>query len=418
MMTGAPTTYISTKNKKRLLGFGTVFALYSALGFLAAPSLAIKFAQEYVEDELHLQLKINHIEINPLNLAIKIDGIQVKQPLDDVLVSAERVYINASFLLSLWQQRIWVDELDIQQPYVNVHLDKAGKLNLLKLIPPEKEEPSESMAWQLAMLGIHNANFKVLDESRQQPFSSHINDFNLTLYNMSSLVGNEGNYQFSAQTAKQEKFTWKGKVGLQPIRSQGHFSIENLQLATPANYFAELLPVNINQGVFDFSADYQLQIADNASQFDLAQGHLVLRDFQAQSKTSQPFNYRFEQLELAQLRAQWPKTEAMFGSLIIQKPEIEDSQTKRKILSMQDVALTKGLWQQSSEVMSLSALSTHQISLDGQTQSLLQLPLLNINNFRIEKNNLNTGRIALTGGEANVHLFKNGQNNWLQELSP
>lgn len=417
-MTGSPTTSISKKNKKRLLGLGTVFALYSAIGFLAAPTLAIKFAQEYVEDELHLQLKINHIEINPLNLAFKIDGIQVKQPVGEVLVSAQHIYINASLLLSLWQQRIWLDELDIQQPYVNVHLDKAGKLNLLQLIPPEKEEPSESMAWQLAMLGIHNANFKVLDESRQQPFSSHINNFNLTLYNMSSLAGNEGNYQFSAQTAKHEKLTWQGKVGLQPIRSQGHFSIENWQLATPASYFSELLPVNINQGEFDFSADYQLQIADKSSQFDLAQGHMVLRNFQAQSKTSQPFNYRFKQLEVAQLRGQWPQTEAMFGRVLIQNPEVEDSQTKRKILSMQEASLSEGQWQQSSDALSLKAFSAHQIALAGQTQSLLQLPLLNINNFRIEKNNLNTGRIALTGGEANIHRFKNGQNNWTQELTP
>ncbi|MDO9179802.1 MAG: DUF748 domain-containing protein [Agitococcus sp.] len=417
-MTGAPTTSISTKNKKRLLGLGTVFALYSALGFLALPSLAIKFVQEYVENELHLELQIDHIEINPLNLALKIDGIQVKQPLGEVLVSAQHIYINASFLLSLWQQRIWLDELDIQQPYVNVHLDKAGQLNLLQLIPPEKEEPSESMAWQLAMLGVHNANFKVLDESRSQPFSSHINNFNLTLYNMSSLAGNEGNYQFSAQTAKYEKFTWQGKVGLQPIRSQGHFSIENLQLATPANYFAELLPINISQGEFDFSADYQLQIADEASQFNLAQGHIVLRNFQAQNKTSQPFNYRFKQLELAQLRGQWPQTEAMFARVLIQNPEVEDSQTKRKILSMQEASLTEGLWQQSSDVLSLKAFSAHQIALAGQTQSLLQLPLLNINNFRIEKNSLNTGRIALMGGEANLHRLKNGQNNWQQELTP
>lgn len=418
MMTGTPTTYINVKNKKRLLGFGTVFALYSALGFLVAPSLAIKFAQEYVEDELHLQLKIDHIEINPLNLALKIDGIQVKQPVGEVLVSAEHVYLNASFLLSLWQQRIWLDELDIQQPYVNVHLDKAGKLNLLQLIPPEKEDQSEGMAWQLAVLGVHDANFKVVDESRQQPFNSQINHFNLTLYNMSSLAKNEGSYQFSAQTAKHEKLTWQGKVGLQPIRSQGHFSVENLQLATPANYFAELLPVNINQGEFDFSADYQLQIADKSSQFDLTQGHIVLRDVQAQSKAAQPFNYRFKQLELAQLRGQWPQTEAMFGSVIIQNPEVEDSQTKRKILSMQEVALKEGLWQQSSEVLSLSAFSAHQIALAGQTQSLLLLPLLNINNFHIAKNSLNTGRIALTGGEANLHWLKSGQNNWEQELTP
>ena len=104
------------------------------------------------------------------------------------------------------------------------------------------------------------------------------------------------------------------------------------------------------------------------------------------------------------MRGQWPQTEAMFGRVFIQNPEVEDSQTKRKILSMQEASLTEGLWQQSSDALSLKAFSAHQIALAGQTQSLLQLPLLNINNFRIEKNNLNTGRIALTGGEANCQF--------------
>lgn len=122
MMIDTPTPYINTKNKKRLLGLGTVFAVYSALGFLAAPSLAIKLAQQYVSDELHLQLTIANMEINPLTLAVKVDGLQVKQPAGDVLVSAQQIYVNSSFLLSLWQQRIWLDELDIQRPYVNVHL--------------------------------------------------------------------------------------------------------------------------------------------------------------------------------------------------------------------------------------------------------------------------------------------------------
>lgn len=51
MMTDTLTLYINTKNKKRLLGLGAIFAVYSALGFLAAPSLAIKLAQQYVSDK-------------------------------------------------------------------------------------------------------------------------------------------------------------------------------------------------------------------------------------------------------------------------------------------------------------------------------------------------------------------------------
>jgi len=416
MMTDTPTPYINTKNKKRLLGLGTVFAVYSALGFLAAPSLAIKLAQQYVSDELHLQLTIANIEINPLTLAVKVDGLQVKQPAGEVLVSAQQIYVNSSFLLSLWQQRIWLDELDIQRPYVNVHFDKTGKLNLLQLIPPKKEEKSGDMAWQIASFAIHNANFKVLDESRQQAFSSQINDFNLSLYNISSLAGDEGHYQFAAQTAQHEKLTWQGTVGLQPMRSQGHFSIEHLQLTTPASYLADL-PVTIEQGEFNVAADYQFLLNDDQPQLSLTQGHIRLTDIKARTKTLNPVNYVLKQAELSQLRVQWPQAQASFETLLLQRPEIQDSQSQRAIVALQDVTLSKGVWQQQADSLSLALLSARKLSVEGQKQPLLQLPQLDISQFGIEKNILNTGRIALTGGETQLHLLKNGQINWQQELT-
>lgn len=411
------TKTISPKNKKRVFGIGTLLAVYSALGFLVAPSLAIKFAEQYVSDELHLALAITKVEINPLTLAVKIDGFQIKQPTGEVLVSARQLYINASVILSIWQQRIWLDELDIQQPYVNAHLDKSGKLNLLQLISPKKEEKPSEIAWQLAVLGIHDANIDLLDESRMQPFASQINGFNLQLYNMSSLVREEGQYQFAAQTAQHEKLTWKGSIGLQPIRSQGHFSIEKLQLSSFNSYIADSLPVNIKQGELAISADYQLQMNNEQPQLTLSQGHILVDDILAQTQTSMPLDYNLKQLELKKLQLQWPQTQASFASLFLLQPEIKDSQTQGTILAVQDVVLSQGAWQQQADTLSLADLSVHQLHLAGQHQPLLQLPEVQVSQFSMAKNQLNTGRIMLAGGETTLQLMPNSQNNWQQELA-
>ncbi len=411
------TKTISHKNKKRLLGIGALLAVYSVLGFLLAPSFAIKFAQQYVSDELHLELAITKVEINPLNLAVKIEGLQIRQPVGDVLVSARQIYINASLLLSIWQQRIWLDELDIQQPYINAHLDKSGKLNLLQLIPPQKEENHSDIAWQLATLGIHSANINFLDESRKQPFSSQINGFNLNLYNMSSLVGEEGQYHFAAQTAKHEKLTWQGSFGLQPMRSQGHLTIKKLQLSSFNSYLADSLPVNIKQGELMIAADYQLQIKNEQPQLTLSQGHIVVNNFVAQTKTTMPLDYRLKQLELTKLQLQWPQAEVGFASLILQQPEIKDSQTQRAMLAVQEVVLSLGTWQQQADTLSLADLSAHHFDLAGQHQPLLQLPQIDVSHFSLTKNQLNTGRIVLKGGETALQLMSNGQNNWQQALA-
>jgi hypothetical protein len=45
-----------------------------------------------VAETLHLELDIKKVEINPLMLAIKIEGLRIKQPQGELLVSAEHLY--------------------------------------------------------------------------------------------------------------------------------------------------------------------------------------------------------------------------------------------------------------------------------------------------------------------------------------
>ena len=57
-------TTLSPKQKKHILGWGTVFFTYSLFGFLVAPSLVAKFAKDYASETLHLDLSIKNLEIN------------------------------------------------------------------------------------------------------------------------------------------------------------------------------------------------------------------------------------------------------------------------------------------------------------------------------------------------------------------
>ncbi|HNN29100.1 MAG TPA: hypothetical protein PKL36_08635, partial [Agitococcus sp.] len=84
MTADKPSIKLSPKQKKHLLGWGSVFLSYSLLGFLVAPSLVTKFAKDYVAETLHLELDIKKIEINPLTLAIKVEGLRINQTQGEV----------------------------------------------------------------------------------------------------------------------------------------------------------------------------------------------------------------------------------------------------------------------------------------------------------------------------------------------
>lgn len=415
-MLNAITPQISHKNKKRLLGLGSLLGVYTLLGFLLVPVIVSKAAKDYVHKQLHLDLSLENIEINPLTLAVKLQGLAIKQLDGKVLISADDIYVNASLMLSLWQQKTYIEELDFVKPYINANINKEGQLNLLKLIPPDDNKEPSDVTWQLAMLGVHQAHLNFVDDSLKQPFSVQIKDINFQLVNLSSLSNSEGRYQFAAQTAHHEKLSWQGTIGLNPVRSQGHFSIEALQLTTPTDYIAETLPVKIKQGKVNVSANYQLQITNEQPQFSLSQGKISLLDVLAQMKNNQSIEYLLPKTELTQLKIQWPQAHASFDSLLLQQPQIKDLKNNYTVAILEGITLNQAQWQQKNNNLSLRELNAKNFYLNTAHDSLLVLPQLNISQFIMDDTQLNTGRIVLAGGQTAFNLLKNGQNNWQQEI--
>ena len=107
-MSNAITPQINNKNKKRLLGLGSLLSVYSILGFVLAPVMVTKVAKDYVHEQLYLDLSLENVEINPLTIAVKLQVLAIKTAEGEILVSAKDVYLNASLLRSIWQQAVYV----------------------------------------------------------------------------------------------------------------------------------------------------------------------------------------------------------------------------------------------------------------------------------------------------------------------
>ena len=406
--------HINPKNKKRVLGLGSLLVIYSVLGFLLAPMLVTQLAKDYVQQQLNLQLSVANIEINPLTLSIKLQDVDVKQNDGELLLSVADVYLNASLILSAWQQQIYLQELDVIQPYINAKISQTGILNLLQLIPPDDKSQATDIAWQLAVLAVHNAQIDFSDESSQQPFKKQLKAINLQLLNISSFINHQGRYQFVAQTAEHETLKWQGTIGLNPIRSQGHFAVKNVQLNKPANYLSKDLAFNIQQGVIDVAADYVFQFKNQQAQMQLTQGNVLLHQVLASTKTVKPLDFQLKKAELRQLNAQWPQAKASFAQLVLEQPRLQQQQ--RDILAIDQIILNQTAWQQSNNRLNLNHFKAQNMVLNGQHGLLLQLPQLDIERFIMDDAHLNTGRVLLMGGQTSLQRGKQGQINWQDEL--
>lgn len=81
-------------------------ALYSLLGFLILPGVALRIANQQLAQYATVPAHLERIELNPFSLELTLWGLQIGEPGKEQ-VGFERLYANAS-LDSLWTKPcIW-----------------------------------------------------------------------------------------------------------------------------------------------------------------------------------------------------------------------------------------------------------------------------------------------------------------------
>lgn len=303
-------------------------------------------------------------------------------------------------------------------PYINAQINQAGQLNLLQLLPPDDQEEKSSTAWQLAILGIHQAKIDVADYSRQHALKTQFNDLSLKLFNISSLANDQGRYQFAAQTNQGESFAWQGTLGLNPIRSQGQLAIKKLQLKPLADYaLTNDVPIVLNKALLDIQGDYQFQLVNDKPELNIDKTSVKIYDVLAQSINQQPIIYQLDKLSLDNIKANWPNPQLTINRSQLSGFHLQSEQ--QKLVSLAGLQLANISWQQKQDQLSLEKISLQDLLINGQKNSLFTLPNLLVSNFsaKPQAQQFHTGKISVEGGRTQIALLKNGEIDLQQELN-
>lgn len=119
--------------------------LYTAFGFLAVPAILQSQASQLAQSKLQRQLSFGKVAFNPYTLALSIEGIKLMERQGGaVFTSADRLTLDLA-AESLWRLAPVVQQLRLEQPYVHLLRDDAGRysiddiLALIANAPPSPE---------------------------------------------------------------------------------------------------------------------------------------------------------------------------------------------------------------------------------------------------------------------------------------
>ena len=179
------------KGLKRLaITLISALAIYSWLGFLLVPSIALKAINQQLGIYANSPAQLQRLEFNPFTLELSAWGFRIGTA-DDEQVSLQQLYGKLAYD-SLWSKTLHLQDVQLIQPSSQVIFNQQGELNLLQLftLPEATTKPDEGEATPLAVLidrlQLQQGRLRFNDQRQQDPIDVSFADLNITLNNFDS----------------------------------------------------------------------------------------------------------------------------------------------------------------------------------------------------------------------------------------
>jgi hypothetical protein len=284
--------FLSPRRRKLLFWALGLLLFYTVAGFLILPPIIRAVAVKQLSKQLDREVSIQKVKLNPFAFSTAIRGLLVKDKDGEPFVSWDEVYVN--FQLSSFFGHPWVfKEISVTGPFARVQMNKDGTFNFSDLItkfsptnalstnatPAPPKEPAKPIALRIDRLQITNATASVIDLTHRTPFKRTVGPLNFTLEHFETNPDNKNPHEFTGTTDAGEKISWNGYFYLDPLRSQGALTLDNLPLNKYAPLYQDRVPFEIRDGTVGLHVNYRLELSATNRVITVTNTAFALRNF-------------------------------------------------------------------------------------------------------------------------------------------
>ncbi len=283
-------TQLSRRQKFAVIA-SIVVLTYAIFGFFIVPSILKPRLISGISEHLGRSADINEIKANPFALSATIKGFELNEADGERFLGFEELYVNFQ-LSSIFRKAYTFDEIRLTEPDGQVTVMPDGRLNFSDLFadtarPESTENQSNGIPPILIFqLFIEQGRLMFSDLSRPTPFEMQLSPIKITLNNFSTIKDRETPYAFTAVTGDGEMLSWEGRLSVNPLRSQGKFSITNFKKRTLYNYLQDQVRFEVTRGTVNLAAEYKIDASGKDIHFELIDGEFQMADFNLMEKGS------------------------------------------------------------------------------------------------------------------------------------
>jgi uncharacterized protein involved in outer membrane biogenesis len=301
----------------------TALALYSLLGFLILPGIALRVANQQLAHYATTPATLQRIELNPFSLEVTLWGLNIGEPGKEQ-VGFERLYANLQ-LDSLWTKALHLADIELDKPKTEILFDKDGKLNLLGLFKLPASEPApadpDAKPFPLRIERINLAGGAVhfLDERPSEPIEFVYDKLDFELKNLSTLPEDSADMTLVAAGPNGGQIDWTGNFSLIPIASEGKLKVTDGKMKAFWPYVRDAVPLVLEDGVVSLSTDYKLNLSQ---QTDLLLSNVAVSvaPFAIKAPDGRPLA-KLERLDVTDTTVDLARQQVVVGKIRSQKLE-------------------------------------------------------------------------------------------------
>uniref|UniRef100_Q47FN3 DUF748 domain-containing protein n=1 Tax=Dechloromonas aromatica (strain RCB) TaxID=159087 RepID=Q47FN3_DECAR len=235
---------------------GIFLLVIGVLGFFAAPPLLKSILQKQLSLQLHREVSIEQIAINPYALSAKVNGLSIRADGGKEVAGFDELFVNLSSA-SIFKLAAVVDEVRLQGLRLAVSRVAEGRYDISDLLDEwmkPKDEPEKDTP-RFSLNNIQLINAKIVFDDQPKGKVHTISDINLALPFVSSLPYQAEVLVHPAFSAKINgsplALTGESKPFTTTHESHLSLDLDRFDLAVLQPYLPESLPFRLNAGTLD-----------------------------------------------------------------------------------------------------------------------------------------------------------------------
>ncbi|MBG0841369.1 DUF748 domain-containing protein [Ectopseudomonas toyotomiensis] len=294
----------------------TVF-LYSLIGFLILPGIALRIANQQLAQYATLPASLQRVQLNPFTLELSLWGLRIGESGQEQL-SFQRLYANLQSD-SLWSGALHLSDVELDGARTEILFDKDGTLNLTQLfnLPQSQAEPkaenSEPFPLRIDSIRLREKSLRFQDLRPSEAVEFAYDALDLELHNLSTLAGDNAEMTMNASGPHGAQIDWRGQVSLTPITSSGSLSVSDGRLSTFWPYVRDALPLVLKEGQVDLSSDYRLDLS-SGTELQLSKIKVQLAPFAIDDPQGKPL-VRLQRLDIDNTSLDLAKQQVVVGEV-------------------------------------------------------------------------------------------------------